>query len=411
MSLDKLRYFLTDHIESFSLISSYKNFKLLIHPTVGRYVDLINRVEDDIKLLPEIEPTTDNTEIKFYTYNYNEQVYCKNELLAFIFASINQEWDIIKGIDITGKFHFWLKNGEVIFDPSLAVITNQEIYKRRFKQLKEIKNENVISYLTEHNNLYKFYQAEIFKIFSDKNNPNFSIDFINKIIREFNENINKQYVLDDEKIEKLKKYFSRNNYLNFRQVLTHKRVSYLQSNKIAVHPSIDEGILEVIKKGSESICDLMKNEYGIDADYYNGTIGNCYTLSIMLNLYDGDFKLVQGYIPFEEDTLTRTVKRHYQHSWLERDNIIYDPAFRTVTTKDLYYIFVQKEDEYSKEETENILRRIGVNLTHFKDFMGGKQIGNDETIRYRNLVNEMDSPECREEGEKLISYVKSLKRQ
>lgn len=71
---------------------------------------------------------------------------------------------------------------------------------------------------------------------------------------------------------------------------------------------------------------------------------------------------------------------------------------------------MQKQDEYSKEDTENILKRIGFNLTHFRDFLRGLQIGNDETIRYRSLVKEIDSPKFKEEGEKLISLVRTLQR-
>lgn len=82
---------------------------------------------------------------------------------------------------------------------------------------------------------------------------------------------------------------------------------------------------------------------------------------------------------------------------------------KIITPKDLYYTFIQKQDEYSKEQTETILRRIGFNLTHFRDFMDGKQIGNDERIRYRCLVNKIDSPEMKEQGEKLLSFVKKYK--
>ena len=192
--------------------------------------------------------------------------------------------------------------------------------------------------------------------------------------------------------------------------LTKKRISFLQSENIAVHPSIDENILGVIEKGAKNIRDLMKNEYNIKVDYYKGTIGNCYALSIMFNLYNGDFKLIQGYIPYEEGRISGNIKCRYQHSWLEKDDFVYDPALKIITPKELYYRFVHKEDMYSKEETENILRRIGFNLTHFRDFMNGEQIGNDETIRYRALVNDIDSPKFKEEGEKLISLVKTIKR-
>ncbi|MBQ3021608.1 MAG: hypothetical protein IJD92_05255 [Bacilli bacterium] len=410
MTLDKLRYSLTDHQESFSLISDYVNFMLLIHPSINKYDDLLNRIEDDINLLPEIESTIDKTDIKFYRYGYKEEIYSKSELLAFIFASINQDWNIIKGLDTkTGRFHFWLKNKDVVFDPSLAVLTNEDIYKKRYKKIKEIKNNNIKEYLIEHNNLYKFYQKEIFKKRHSKDDKNFSINFINEIINKFNENINRQYILNDERIKHLKKVLYHDDFIEFRQVLTKKRVSYLQSENIAVHHSIDESVLEIIKKGAKNICELMKNEYDMIVDYFNRTIGNCYALSIMFNLYNGDFKLIQGYIPYEEERIGGKVKCRYQHSWLEKDNFVYDPAFRLITPKELYYQIVQKEDEYSKEETENILRRIGFNLTHFKDFMNGETIGNDERVRYKSLVNEIDSQKFKEEGEELISLVRKIK--
>ena len=154
----------------------------------------------------------------------------------------------------------------------------------------------------------------------------------------------------------------------------------------------------------------MHNEYNLHIDYHNRTLGNCYALSILLNLYDGNFKLIQGDIPYKSVIYLEKTDLFYQHSWLEIDDYVYDPALRIITPKELYYIFVKKEDEYSKEETENILRRIGFNLTHFKDFLNGVQIGGDESILYRLLVEKTDSPEMKEKGEKLISKVRSLKR-
>lgn len=118
--------------------------------------------------------------------------------------------------------------------------------------------------------------------------------------------------MDDKKIKELKEFFSHDNFIDFRQALTQKRISYLQSNKIAVHPSIDESILEVIEKKSKNIYELMKKEYNIYVNYHNGTIGNCYTLSIMFNLYNGDFKLIQGGIPYERNSFGMTSKHFYQ---------------------------------------------------------------------------------------------------
>ena len=406
MDVDKLRYSLTQHREK--LMFTYENFELLIHPSVCEQFDLINRIMDDIDLMPEIKPTQDKVDIKFYKYDYNKDIFGKSELLAFIFASINSDWNIIKGIDLlTSHSHFWLRNGNIVFDPSLSIITNNDIYNsKRFKLINEIKNNDVKEYLRENNNLCKFYKKSLFKKIYKINNPNFSLDFISNILEEFNKNIESQYLLNNEKIKYLKEYIMFDDFIELRQVLSKKRKSFLQSNKIAVHPSIDLSILNEIERTSNLVCKLMEQEYNIYMDYHKGTLGNCYSLSIMFNLFNENFKLIQGGIPYQKHGLGITTNHFYQHSWLEKDDIVYDPALRIVTPKELYYTFVQKQDEYSKEQTENILKRIGFNLTHFRDFINGVQIGNDERLGYRFLVNKIDSPEMMEEGEKLLKFVK-----
>ena len=96
---------------------------------------LLDRIKDDIELMPEIEKTLDDIDIKFYTVGYKEELYYKSELLAFIYASINSEWDIIEGFDTNkGLFHFYLQKDNTIYDPSLALITSKEIYSKTFKQ-------------------------------------------------------------------------------------------------------------------------------------------------------------------------------------------------------------------------------------------------------------------------------------
>ena len=403
MDLNKMRYSLTKHVEK--IFFTYQNLKLLIHPSVTDF-DLLNKLADDIELMPEIMKTFDGTEIKFYKFNYNEEIYSKSELLSFIFAAIDRDWNVIKGIDLpTCKFHFWLKHDNVIFDPSLAIVTDSSVYSGKYKQIDEIQNENVRNYLLVNNNLLKFYNG-VFKIFRLNKNPNFSIDFIDEIIEKFNSNVVNDYSLDEKKIEHIKKYFMIDDFIELRQVLSQKRKYYLKSNKIAVHPMIDDNILEIIEKDARNINALMFQEYGMKFNYYSGTLGNCYGLSILFSLFDENFKLVQGGIPYVQSHLGSRTNQNYQHSWLEKDDIVYDPALRIVTTKELYYMFVTVQDRYSKKETEDILRKIGFNLTHFKDFMGGLQIGNDETIYYRTLINKIGSLEMKEEGERLIKVLR-----
>ena len=199
------------------------------------------------------------------------------------------------------------------------------------------------------------------------------------------------------------------DFLNLRQVLTHKRKSFLESDNISISPLLDDSILNDIDKISKCVCDLLKSEYSMSISYYVNTIGKCYALSILFHLFDGSFNLVQGGIPYKRQIFNIVENHFYQHSWLEKDNFVYDPALRIVVPKDLYYIFVHKQDVYTQEDTKNILRRIGFNLTHFRDFMNGVQIGNEESIMYRSLIKKIDSIEFRESGEKLLSLVQSYK--
>lgn len=397
MKLDKLRYSLTKHIEK--VMFTYDNFKLLIHPDMDND-ELFERLDDDLDLMPEIPTTIDGVDIKFYRYDYKEEIFSKSELLSFILASINKDWDVVKGIDInTGRLHYFLKYNEEVYDPSLAVMTTTQVYYKRFKPIRVIKNTEVENYLKENNNLYRFYHKGLF----NNKDKDFSINFINDIKRKFNDNFSRQYELNDEKINEIKDFFWHDNFIEFRQVLTQRRRYALRENNISVHPDVDKKVLSEIDKYASIIRDLMKDEYDVFVDYYNGTIGNCYALSIMMNLFNGEFKLIQGGIPYKTKQRDGS---YYQHSWLEYKDYVYDPAFRIITPKKLYYRFVEKHSEYTKEETENMLKRIGFNFTHFEDFLSGSQVGGDETIRYRSSVNKVGSDEFREEGEKLLSLVK-----
>ena len=279
---------------------------------------------DDLELMPPIPPAKDSKDIKFYKYDYDEAIFDKDELLAFIFGAVDEIWDIVKGVNIkTGQTHYYLQNNHTIYDPSLAVITKDDLYAYVFKPLEKIKNSDILDYIGKNNNLAQFY---------DMKASDFSINFINQLIKEFNENIQKQYVLDAETIKEIKEYITFDHFIRFRQVLSKQRKYYLQSNQIAVNPLIDESILTEIEKYADIIYDFMHQEYNrVEWDYHYNTIGNCYALSIMFNLFNKDFNLVQGGMPYKE----WDEQRFYQHSWLESKDIIYDPAFRDLDFYDL----------------------------------------------------------------------------
>ena len=398
-----IRYVLTKHREKY--LFTCDNYYLLIHPNI-QYTLLACRIKDDIDLLPPIEQTNDKMNIKFYKSGYDEKIYSKNELLAFIFASINSDWNIIKSKNKeTNEIHYYLKYEDIIYDPSLAIITFENLYSNYFEKIEEIKNEDILNYLKENNNLYHFYRKN--SLLNSKENKNFSIDFINNIKSKFDKNVSNEYTLTTEKMEHIKRYLTSNDLMELRQVLSQQRKSLLQCNRIAVHPSIDKSILKNIDKSANIIHDLLRKEYGLNIDYYNFSVGNCYALSILLNLFDEDFKLIQGYIPYEKKSDSPNKEARYLHSWTEFENIVYDPALRVVTPKELYYKFAVKTDEYTKEQTENILRRIGLCLTHFRIFLSGVRVDGDNSIMSRYRFQKIDSKENKEEGEKLIKLVKS----
>ena len=402
----RLRYELTRHKEKYMF--TCENFYLLIHPDI-QYSLLACRIKDDIDLMPEIENTNDKTKIKFYKNGYNEKIYSKNELLAFIFASINSDWNIIEGKEKeTNKTHYYLKYKDIIYDPSLAIITFEELYSKYYQATKEMENKDILNYLKEKNNLYNFYKKK--SILKRKETKDFSINFISNIKNKFDKNVIDQYTLTKEKMEHIKEYLTLNNLMELRQVLSQERKSFLECNCIAVHPSIDKKILKKIDKSASAIYDLMSKEYGKNIDYYNFTIGNCYALSILLNLFDEDFKLIQGYIPYEKQLeFCPSEEASYLHSWTEFKDIVYDPALRVVTPKELYYKFAVKTDEFTKDQTEKILKRIGLNLTHFRIFLSGLRVDGDNLLMSRVRFQKIGSTENKEQGEKLIKLVKNKK--
>lgn len=395
MKLEELRWLLTDREKS---VYEDRNYGMLSHISINS--DLLSKINEDIEMIPKISRTSDNVDIEFDQYRYQDEMYYKDELLAFIFASCCTEWNIVIGFSLdTLKKHFWLENEDIVYDPSLTIVTVKYLYYKNFTAFKVIKQEEIDNYLSENNNLQKFYENEI--------STGFSINFINNIRKVYNENLDKQLNFTEERIEKMKQDICRNNFIELRQFLTLQRLSFLNSSKIAIHPSINPHVLDSIEIAANKIYELMQKEYNKYYNYYGRTMGNCYGLSGMLNLYDESFKLIQGGIPYTSKLGNLIFEDFYYHSWLEKQDFVYDPAFRIITPKALYYQFVQKQDEYTTEETENILRRIGFNFSFFRAYFDDSLVLKDLDLRYG--INAIDSKESIASGEKLIALIREIK--
>lgn len=402
----KSRFDITNQPQHFMF--TYHDEKLLVDDSIdryGKYYDTINRLLDDLELIPRVKQTLINKSIpKFYKFGYDKGLYDLSELLSFLYASINENWDIIIGKErSTGKKHYYLMTGDIIYDPSLEIIASSEHYSRYYENVKVIKNRDIQQYLKDNDNLDKFYNSKRKIRFLPHPKTDFSSMFIENFINDFNQNVNEQFGKKD--IETIKKESQHDDFFTMRQYFVKKRKWEIQSDRIHVHENINPEILEEIEKNASVISKKWNEKYGDihrKIDYHTGTLGNCYALSILFNLYDSKYKLVQGGIRFQNSSF-------YQHSWLQKDDIVYDPALRIVLPANLYYQIVERQDTYTQEDTKAILRRIGFDLCHFRDFFDGKQIGNDERIQTR--IRQIDTPEDYKSGTELINTISEDERE
>lgn len=405
MDIKELRFRLTGKERTISLFRQYENEKLLISPyiTNRNLAHSVEVIEDDIGLKLEIPTTADKKTLAFLKYDYNEDLFKKSEVLAFLYAGINKEWDVVKGYSkTTRKPHFYLKHENYIYDPSLAIITSDELYGQEYDEEEVIKNADVDEYLEKNNNLYPYYR-KFLSIPLFKKKSMFSSNLLNNFRKAFQKSVEAQYEFPKD-IQEVREYYGVENFRQIRQLLTRKRNWELESDEILLHPDVNPEILEQIEEDTSEITKRMEPKFPGRASYHNGTMRNCYALSIMYNIYNGDFKLVQG--GFNYTKRSEFFPKHgepafFQHSWLEKDDIVYDPALMMVVPKDLYYRIFEKKDVYTKDETKDMLKRVGLNLTYFSDFLNGKRIGNDQTLLYR--MRSTDTPERKAEGEEFIS--------
>lgn len=367
MTIQELRFLLAGKEEDTRFFHRYENFKLLIEDNIGSN-KLLDILYDDMELMPSLPITARNIKPKLCNYDYKEDYYEISELLSFIYASINPRWNVVRGKEIgTEKEHFYLKCGKYIYDPSLAVFVTQDSYSKVYLPIEEIENEDIQKYLSANNNLYKYYHKSSF--FSRFINSNFSLNFIKTIRESFAQKINKQYELNDDNIEEIKRDYTD---LKLRKALSHKRKWELESEGILLHPDVDNSILAEIERDIEKISNVMRNKYNRNICYTSHTQCKCYDLSILYSLCNSSFNLVQGgytYKKYNEFFPHKPEEIFYQHSWLEKGDIVYDPEKRIVVPKSLYYRIFEKEDVYTQEETKAMLKRVGYNLTYFSHFI------------------------------------------
>lgn len=140
-------------------------------------------------------------------------------------------------------------------------------------------------------------------------------------------------------------------------------ICFLSGNICYIEESKEE--IKEINDITEKLEEYIWNNFEeVDFDYHENTEKGCYFLSILFSL-TSTWNLAQG-------RMIDDLGKDYYHSWCYKDNLIYDPSMRVVTTKEKYEKFFICEDEYTKEEVKSLLKQTGT-FTHFKyDLKEGK---------------------------------------
>lgn len=173
-----------------------------------------------------------------------------------------------------------------------------------------------------------------------------------------------------ERIEEIDKILKENGIKieenqTLRSFLTEQPEENFQYEKIVIFKTIDfrikKEVIDIVNVLQEYVTSKYSKE---EIDYYNHSERGCYLLSTLFALVT-DWTLVQGEMNFKEE------KNTYYHSWLEKDNVVYDPSLRIITSKDRYNLFFLEEDSYTKEELKDYIKKTGTFTYYRKDLQNG----------------------------------------
>lgn len=143
------------------------------------------------------------------------------------------------------------------------------------------------------------------------------------------------------------------NYSSIRSILTDIDESYMEHGYIGFRENsrITLDIQEEIVKNARTLEEYIRIYWPNQSfDYHLNSEGGCHFLSTLFALAS-DYKLVQGTIENGDKVI--------YHSWLKKNGIVYDPADRIVTTEEMYSIFYNEKECYTKEEVKGLYKKTG----------------------------------------------------
>lgn len=173
-----------------------------------------------------------------------------------------------------------------------------------------------------------------------------------------------------DRIDELKNILNKNHIqtskvTTLKSFLTEENDEAFKSGDIIPLAGIDVFLKKEVYTMVEILQEYVTTSWtNVNLDYRFKSEKGCYFLSTLFAL-TSDWTLVQGQMKFENK------ENAYYHSWLEKENVIYDPALRVITSKDKYDIFFKAEQKHNKEEVKQLLKRTGAFTYYIKDLEEG----------------------------------------
>lgn len=163
--------------------------------------------------------------------------------------------------------------------------------------------------------------------------------------------------MEDNNLERL-------NYEKFYQLREYflgKNKFFFEEDDIGFHEIISDDTIENIMDLTEQLDSFMYDYFqNHNFDYHKNSSCGCHILSSLFCLSDPSWNLIQGEYKFQKKS------NPFYHSWLEKDGIVYDPAMKVITAKELYEQYFFSKYCYNKEELITLLKRTGT-FTYYEE--------------------------------------------
>lgn len=166
--------------------------------------------------------------------------------------------------------------------------------------------------------------------------------------------------MTDKEKEEIKK-LNRVAFKKLRNYFTEEPDELFENGYIGFHPNVKDDIIEEIVELTSNLDEYVKENFShANLDYHHNSESGCYFLSTIFCLSNSSWNIVQGIFDFKDQD------KKYYHSWLEKEEIIYDPAMRVVTIKTLYEEFFIEKYKYNKEQLKELFKRTAM-FTYYEE--------------------------------------------